>query len=271
MFRFGSNEALFALLLVPLLAGFLWFALWQKRKALERFGEAELVRKLAATVSRRGLMAKRMLLLVALTLVIVALARPQFGTRVETVRREGQDIIVALDVSNSMLAEDIAPNRLERAKLAVARLIDRLEGDRVGLVAFAGDAFVQSPLTVDYTAARLFLNAMEPGLVRTHIEAFCRRQNLKYADILIWPLFEGQILTAGVMGLVRRFRYLLFTPALLQSLSVEEVDAVMAHEIGHVKRYHLQWNQQPTRSQLLSRRLLFWTVLSNHWRISAPF
>lgn len=82
--------------------------------------------------------------------------------------------------------------------------------------------------------------AMEPGLVRTHIELFCQRQGLKYRDILIWPLFEGQILTAGVMGLVKRFRYILFTPALLKSLSVEEVDAVMAHEIGHVKRYHLQ-------------------------------
>jgi Ca-activated chloride channel family protein len=165
MFRFGHSEALFALLLVPLLAAFLWLALRQKRKALDRFGESELVRKLAATVSRRGVVAKRILLLVGLTLLILALARPQFGTRVETVRREGQDIIVALDVSNSMLAEDIAPNRLERAKLAVSRLIDRLEGDRIGLVAFAGDAFVQSPLTVDYAAARLFLNAMEPDLV----------------------------------------------------------------------------------------------------------
>ncbi len=165
MFRFGHSEALFALLLVPLLAAFLWLALRQKRKALDRFGASELVRKLAATVSRRGVVAKRILLLVGLTLLILALARPQFGTRVETVRREGQDIIVALDVSNSMLAEDIAPNRLERAKLAVSRLIDRLEGDRIGLVAFAGDAFVQSPLTVDYAAARLFLNAMEPDLV----------------------------------------------------------------------------------------------------------
>lgn len=165
MFRFGFTEALFALLLIPLLAVFLWFALRQRRKALQRFGETELVRKLAATVSRRGLITKRTVQVVAVLLLIVALARPQFGTRVETVRREGQDIVVALDVSNSMLAEDIAPNRLERAKLAVARLIDRLEGDRIGLVAFAGDAFVQSPLTVDYAAARLFLNAMEPDLV----------------------------------------------------------------------------------------------------------
>lgn len=81
---------------------------------------------------------------------------------------------------------------------------------------------------------------MERGLVRRHIESFCQRQRLRYADILIWPLFEGQILTAGVMGLVKRFRYLLITPALLKSLNVAEVDAVMAHEIGHVKRYHLQ-------------------------------
>ncbi|MCB2184136.1 MAG: M48 family metalloprotease [Desulfobulbaceae bacterium] len=81
---------------------------------------------------------------------------------------------------------------------------------------------------------------MQPGLVRTHVELFCRLQGLKYRDILIWPLFEGQVLTAGVMGLIKRFRYLLFTPALLKSLSIEEVDAVMAHEIGHVKRYHLQ-------------------------------
>lgn len=165
MFRFGFAEALFALVLVPLAAVLLWVAVLSKRRALERFGESELVRKLAASVSRRGLIAKRISLLGALTLLIVALARPQFGTRVETVKREGQDIVVALDVSNSMLAEDIAPNRLEKAKLAVSRLIDRLEGDRIGLVAFAGEAFVQSPLTVDYTAARLFLNAMEPDLV----------------------------------------------------------------------------------------------------------
>ena len=165
MFRFGFAEALFALVVVPLAAVLLWVAVLSKRRALERFGESELVRKLAASVSRRGLIAKRILLLGALTLLIVALARPQFGTRVETVKREGQDIVVALDVSNSMLAEDIAPNRLEKAKLAVSRLIDRLEGDRIGLVAFAGEAFVQSPLTVDYAAARLFLNAMEPDLV----------------------------------------------------------------------------------------------------------
>lgn len=165
MFRFGFAEALFALALVPLAAAFLWITLVRKRKALVRFAESDLAQKLAANVSRRGLIAKRTLLLMVLAMLILALARPQFGTRLETVRREGQDIIVALDVSNSMLAEDIAPNRLQKAKLAISRMIDQLEGDRIGLVAFAGDAFVQSPLTVDYAAARLFLNAMEPNLV----------------------------------------------------------------------------------------------------------
>jgi Ca-activated chloride channel family protein len=165
MFRFGFLEALYGLLLVPLLAVLLWFMLRRKQKALERFGESELVRKLSQTVSRRGLLAKRLLLLASVALLVLALARPQFGTRVETVRREGQDIVVALDVSNSMLAEDIAPNRLENAKLAVTRMINRLDGDRIGLVAFAGEAFVQSPLTTDYAAATLFLGAMEPGLV----------------------------------------------------------------------------------------------------------
>jgi Ca-activated chloride channel family protein len=105
------------------------------------------------------------MLLAALALLAVALARPQFGTRVETVRSVGQDIVVAVDLSTSMLAEDVSPNRLERARLAILRLIGNLDGDRIALVAFAGSAFVQSPLTVDYSAAGMFLNAMHPDLM----------------------------------------------------------------------------------------------------------
>ncbi|NIP79130.1 MAG: VWA domain-containing protein, partial [Actinobacteria bacterium] len=102
---------------------------------------------------------------VALGLLALALARPQFGSRVETVRSVGQDIVVALDLSRSMLAEDVAPNRLERARLAILRLVRGLDGDRIGLVAFAADAFVQSPLTIDYGAAAMFLDAMHPDLM----------------------------------------------------------------------------------------------------------
>lgn len=165
MFRFASTAALYGYMLVPLLAVILWLAARLRRRALQRFGDLPLVARLAATVSRRWRGAKALMLILAVAALVTAMARPQFGTRVETVRREGQDIVVALDLSLSMLAEDVTPNRLERAKLAVARLINRLDGDRIGLVAFAGDAFVQSPLTVDYAAATLFLNAMEPGLV----------------------------------------------------------------------------------------------------------
>jgi Ca-activated chloride channel family protein len=165
VFRFGFPLGLYAYLMLPVLVVVFWFAHQRRRQAMARFGELALVRQLSRTVSHHGRNAKMLLLLGALAMLVTGLGRPQFGTRVETVRREGNDIIVAIDLSNSMLAEDLAPNRLERAKLAVARLIDRLRGDRVGLVAFAGGAFVQSPLTIDYAAARLFLNAMDPGIM----------------------------------------------------------------------------------------------------------
>ena len=165
MFRFASIETLFGLLLVPAIAAFFWGATRARWQALARFGDLDLVRKLSATVSRRGRVAKSMLLISSVAFLVLALARPQFGTRVETVRSQGQDVVVALDVSLSMLAEDVSPNRLERARLEVMRILQRLDGDRIGLVAFAGNAFVQAPLTVDYGAAAMFLSAMDPSLI----------------------------------------------------------------------------------------------------------
>jgi Ca-activated chloride channel family protein len=165
VFRFVSTEILFGLLLVPVLGAFFWGTRQARKRALAQFGDLELVQKLSATLNRGGRVAKSILMLVAVAFLILALARPQFGTRVETVRSEGQDVMVALDVSRSMLAEDVAPNRLERARLEIMRILQRLAGDRIGLVAFAGNAFVQSPLTVDYGAAALFLNAMDPDLI----------------------------------------------------------------------------------------------------------
>ena len=165
MFRFASDHFLFLFLLLPLLALFLRYAFVQRSKALGRFADLELVAKLSQAVSRSGRIWKAALVVAAVGLLVTALARPQFGTRIETVQRQGQDVIIALDVSLSMMAEDIAPNRLEKAKHAIAGLIDRLQGDRVGLVAFAGEAFLQCPLTLDYAAARMFLRSMEPDLV----------------------------------------------------------------------------------------------------------
>ena len=165
MFRFVSTEILFGLLLVPALGAFFWGTRQARKRALAQFGDLALVQKLSVTLSRRGRATKSIAVLAAVAFLILALARPQFGTRVETVRSEGQDVMVALDVSRSMLAEDVAPNRLERARLEIMRILQRLDGDRIGLVAFAGNAFVQSPLTVDYGAAALFLNAMDPDLI----------------------------------------------------------------------------------------------------------
>jgi len=165
MFRFGSEKILFGLLALPLVGLFLYVAARRARTAATAFGDSALMARLAASVNRLGRRVKVGLLLTAIVLAVIAMARPQFGTRVETVRRRGFDVMVAIDVSNSMLSEDITPNRLAKAKFTVSELIRRLDGDRVGLVAFAGEAFVQSPLTLDYAAALLFLNAMEPDMV----------------------------------------------------------------------------------------------------------
>lgn len=165
MFRFGASEWLPTLALVPSLILLFWYAASSRRRALGRFAEHTLVQKLAVSVSAPARRVKSILFIVALGLGLFAMARPQFGTRVETVQSRGQDIVIAVDLSRSMFAEDVAPNRLERARLSVLRLMRQLRGDRIGLVAFAGEAFVQSPLTIDYSAAGLFLGAMEPDIM----------------------------------------------------------------------------------------------------------
>jgi Ca-activated chloride channel family protein len=165
MFQFGARDFLYGLLLLPAVLVFMWFAIRSRRKALERFGEPGVVARLTDTVNVVGRRIRLVFFFPILALLVTALARPQFGSRVETVRREGLDIVIAIDVSSSMLAEDLVPNRLERAKFAVNSLIDRLDGDRVALVAFAGEAFVQTPLTVDYAAAAMFLNAMTTDMI----------------------------------------------------------------------------------------------------------
>lgn len=165
MFRFGAPEWLLALLVVPAMAAVFWYAAWSRRNALASFGDSALMDRLVASVSLPARRAKAILRVTAVALTLLALARPQFGTRIETVRSVGQDIMIAVDLSQSMLAEDVAPNRLERARLAIFRLMSQLDGDRIGLVAFAGTAFVQSPLTIDYSAAGLFLGAMQPDMM----------------------------------------------------------------------------------------------------------
>lgn len=156
-----------ALALVPLAALLLAWAAWQRRRALARFGAVDMVARLAERVSPRRRRYKGVLLIAGLLCLAVALVGPRYGTQLREVEREGIDLVVALDVSLSMQAEDVAPSRLARAKNEIKKLLDDLRGDRVGLVIFAGDAFIQCPLTSDYNAVRLFLDVADPSLVPT--------------------------------------------------------------------------------------------------------
>jgi len=165
VFRFAFPNFLYLLLLIPILIGFFIYAFRQKRRAMALFGNLNLVQKLSSSVSRKRQITKAALLITGVFFLALTLARPQYGTKMRTVKREGQDIIIAVDVSLSMMAEDIKPNRLEKAKHEISSLIDKLQGDRVGIIAFAGKAFVQCPLTLDYGAAKMFLDAIEPDII----------------------------------------------------------------------------------------------------------
>jgi tetratricopeptide (TPR) repeat protein len=165
MLRFEHPEYLWFLVVVPMLAaGFLVLNYWGKNR-LRRFVGDVLLQHLAPEASMATRMMKQLLVLVSLACLILAIANPQVGTRLEEVKREGIDLFVALDVSLSMKSEDIRPSRLEKAKRDVSELLKKLTGDRVGMVVFAGDAFVQFPLTADYAAADLFLSAIDVDAV----------------------------------------------------------------------------------------------------------
>ncbi len=167
MLRFGNSFLLHLLWLVPIFIIFYVFVFRAKQKAMQRFGNLELLKKLSRNTSRGRQVAKIALLLSAIMFLVFAMARPQIGTKLEEVKREGVDVIVAMDVSKSMLARDVAPSRLQKAKHEVETFIERLQGDRIGLVAFSGIAFVQCPLTLDYGAAKIFLDIMDPDLIPT--------------------------------------------------------------------------------------------------------
>jgi Ca-activated chloride channel homolog len=184
------------LLLVPLTIAFLWWALRRRREALQRFAESRLLPALTPGLDLRRWQWRSILVAIAVGLMVLAVAGPQWGFHWEEVRREGVDIIIAIDTSRSMLAEDVKPNRLERAKLALEDLLKQLKGDRIGLVAFAGSAFVQCPLTLDYQAFAESLRATTVGIIpkggtaigeaiTKSIEAFEGHQGKHTALILI--------------------------------------------------------------------------------------
>lgn len=138
-----------------------------KRRQLAEFGDPELVSELMPDASKARPVVKFSLLMVALALLIMAAARPQYGQKEKTVKRQGIEVMIALDISNSMMAEDVAPNRLDRAKQMLSKMIDRMVDDKVGLVVFAGEAYTQLPITCDYVSAKMFLNTITPALIPT--------------------------------------------------------------------------------------------------------
>ena len=165
MFRFAHIEFLWLLAVIPVLVIAHYLYTRYKKKQLVSFGDPSLLAELMPNASRIRPHVKFALEITALTLLIFALARPQYGTKEETVKREGIEVMIALDISNSMLAEDVAPNRLDRAKQILSKLVDQMVDDKLGLVVFAGDAFTQLPITCDYVSAKMFLQNITPDLI----------------------------------------------------------------------------------------------------------
>ena len=165
MFRFASPQYLYLLLVLVALAAIHYYIIYKKKRQVKRFGDPELTKQLFLGVSRWRPELKFWLAMAALASFIVALARPQFGTRLDTRERVGIEAIIALDVSNSMLAEDVKPNRLEKAKMMVSNMVDGMKDDKIGLIVFAGQAFVQLPITSDYVSAKMFLETISPSMM----------------------------------------------------------------------------------------------------------
>ena len=167
MFRFEEPLYLYMLVLIPLLAGLHYFTNYIRHKRLKRYGDVELLKALMPDVSNVRREVKLWLMLIALALLIVTLARPQFGTKVDTRKRQGIEAIIAMDVSNSMLAQDVTPSRLEKAKKLISRLVETFNNDKVALIVFAGESFTQLPITSDYISAKMFLETISPSLIST--------------------------------------------------------------------------------------------------------
>lgn len=168
MFRFDNPTYLWLLLLIPLLAMIYLYSLRQSKRRLKRFGSLKLMHQLSPMASPRRKLIKFVLAELILTLLILIIARPQIGNKIaNNTSREGIEVIMALDISNSMLATDVVPSRLDKSKLMVEGLMNKFTKNKLGLIVFAGDAFVQLPITSDYVSAKMFLDNINPSLIGT--------------------------------------------------------------------------------------------------------
>lgn len=188
-FRFAHPEYFYFLLAIPVLLIVFSLALKNRRKSLRKFGNHSILAQLMPNVSSGRPVIKFMIWMLALIFIIIAVAQPQFGSKIMTENRKGVELVIALDVSNSMLAEDIKPNRLERAKRAVSKLTERLRDDKIGLIVFAGEAYTQMPVTLDYSSAKLFLGSVDTDIVPVQGTAIGAAINLGIRSFS--PDFEG--------------------------------------------------------------------------------
>lgn len=178
MIRYENILFLNLLVFIPLLVILFYIFLRWRKKSIQQFGASQLIKKMMPMTSIFKTKLKFWIYILIIISLIFGLANPQFGSKLEEVKREGIDLMIAIDLSNSMLAEDLQPNRLKRAKQSISKLIDRLQGDRIGLVVFAGEAYVQLPITTDYSAAKLFLSTINTDIVPTQGTAIGKAINL---------------------------------------------------------------------------------------------
>lgn len=165
MFKFANPVYLYALIVLPFLVMFYFYSNYRRKKNIRKYGDPELMRLLMPEASKYRPDIKFWIIWLVLGLFIVMLARPQFGSKMETVKKSGIETVIALDISNSMLAQDVTPSRLDKSKKLISKLVDGFSNDKVGLIVFAGEAFTQLPITSDYISAKMFLESISPSLI----------------------------------------------------------------------------------------------------------
>lgn len=167
MFRFENPAFLYLLIIIPVIIVIRFLEMRKRKLKLKKFGDLSLLKQLMPDVSSSRKSLKFWLMVAALALLIVMLARPQMGTKISQEKRKGIEVIISLDISNSMRAEDVIPSRLDKSKMLVENMVDNFTNDKVGLVVFAGDAFIQLPITSDNVSAKMFLQNTDPSLIAT--------------------------------------------------------------------------------------------------------
>lgn len=196
MLKFADSTYLWLLCVIPVMTLLMAWAEFHRRRMLKRLGDAQLISMLIPDASAKRRWTKFAILQAVIAIVVLMVARPQMGTKVSNEKRNGIEAIICLDISNSMLAEDVTPSRLQKSKMLIENLVDHFSNDKIGLIVFAGDAFVQLPITSDYVSAKMFLQSIDPSLIQTQgtdiaqaiglaTNSFTQQKNIGKAIIVI--------------------------------------------------------------------------------------